>query len=151
MTNIPRRKIYETMLEFEDALIDMQIMLYSQSNFEKFNQKFNEFSIKEIKRTYKEVKALLVLFIENKKFDSNEEYEKELNNLIENEVKTLEMLIKNESLFKEFRDLLPNLEKKFRKFEKVNTYDEAKEYYSYLDEFNHIIPKILEISREKIK
>ncbi len=58
MTNIPRRKIYETMLEFEDALIDMQIMLYSQSNFEKFNQKFNEFSIKEIKRTYKEVKAL---------------------------------------------------------------------------------------------
>ncbi len=151
MTNIPRRKIYETMLEFEDALIDMQIMLYSQSNFEKFNQKFNEFSIKEIKRTYKEVKALLVLFIENKKFDSNEEYEKELNNLIENEVKTLEMLIKNESLFKEFRDLLPNLEKKVRKFEKVNTYDEAKEYYSYLDEFNHIIPKILEISREKIK
>ncbi len=61
------------------------------------------------------------------------------------------MLIKNESLFKEFRDLLPNLEKKVRKFEKVNTYDEAKEYYSYLDEFNHIIPKILEISREKIK
>lgn len=151
MQNIPRRKIYETMLEYEEVMIELQILLYSEENFQKYIGKVNSDSLKELRRTYTQIKALLVLFFENKKFEQEEDYEQELTSLIEDESKSREYIIKNNNLPKAFIDTILTLEKKIKKFQTLKTIDEAKEFYEVLDTFNHYIPKILEIRRDQMK
>ena len=151
MQNIPRRKIYETMLEYEEVMIELQILMYSQENFEKFKEKVNSTSLTEIKRTFVEIKALLVLFFKNKKFENQEDYDTELTSLIEDENNSREYIRTNKNLPKIFIDILLLVEKKMRKFETLNSLEEAGEYYEALDKFNHYIPKILEIRRDEMK
>ncbi len=151
MQNIPRRKIYETMLEYEEVMIELQILLYSEENFQKYIGKVNSDSLKELRRTYTQIKALLVLFFENKKFEQEEDYEQELTSLIEDESKSREYIIKNNNLPKAFIDTILTLEKKIKKFQTLKTIDEAKEFYEVLDTFNHYIPKILEIRRDMMR
>lgn len=151
MQNIPRRKIYETMLEYEEVMIELQILLYSEENFQKYIGKVNSDSLKELRRTYTQIKALLVLFFENKKFEQEEDYEQELTSLIEDESKSREYIIKNNNLPKAFIDTILTLEKKIKKFQTLETLDQAKEFYEVLDTFNHYIPKILEIRRDMMR
>lgn len=151
MQNIPRRKIYETMLEYEEVMIELQILLYSEENFQKYIGKVNSDSLKELRRTYTQIKALLVLFFENKKFEQEEDYEQELSLLINDESKSREYIIKNNNLPKAFIDTILTLEKKIKKFQTLDTIDQAKEFYEVLDTFNHYIPKILEIRRDQMR
>ncbi len=151
MQNIPRRKIYETMLEYEEVMIELQILLYSEENFNKFIENVNKYSLKELKRTYIQIKALLVLFFENKKYESQDEYIQELEELSNSENKAREYIVSNKNLPKSFIEIILLLEKKMRKFETLQTIDEGREYYEILDQFNHFIPKILEIRRDEMK
>jgi len=66
MPNIPRRKIYETMLEFEDGLIELQILILSKINFEKYKDKYLK-TYPIIKENYYKILALFIMFLENKK------------------------------------------------------------------------------------
>ncbi|MEC8339658.1 MAG: hypothetical protein VXZ40_03465 [Nanoarchaeota archaeon] len=151
MQNIPRRKIYETMLEYEEVMIELQILLYSEENFQKYIGKVNSDSLKELRRTYTQIKALLVLFFENKKFEQEEDYEQELSLLINDESKSREYIIKNNNLPKAFIDTILTLEKKIKKFQTLDTLDQAQEFYEVFDTFNHYIPKILEIRRDQMR
>ena len=68
MPNIPRRKIYETMLVFEDGMIEMQIMLQNKDNYKKFSKPFHDNGYPKIRKSYYEIKALLIMFLENRKY-----------------------------------------------------------------------------------
>ena len=151
MQNIPRRKIYETMLEYEEVMIELQILLYSEENFQKLIEKINTTGLKELERTFVSIKALLVLFFENKKYETQEEYNTELLELIKDENKSREYLVSNKNLPKIFIDTLLLLERKMRKYQTIDSLDEGKQYYEILDKFNHYIPKILEIRRDEMK
>ena len=79
MPNIPRRKIYEIMLEYEDGMIEMQILLYNRDNFKKFRESFYDEGFPKIRISYKKIKALwMIMFLENRKYTSQEEFEKRL-------------------------------------------------------------------------
>ena len=150
MTNIPRRKIYETMLEFEEALMDMQIILYNEENFSKYMDMFNSKAKGELSVTYSKIKALLIMFFENRKFKEEENFEDELNKIISEN--TTQILVKNENLPKTFCDVLVNLDKKLKNIDYlIKDFNKTKEVYDVLDKFNHYIPKLLEIRRDHMK
>lgn len=150
MTNIPRRKIYETMLEFEDALIEMQILLFSQENYDKFKDKFNDKTYPEIKRTYFEIKALLVMFLENKHFEKEEDFRGELKYFIKNQKEVEAILKKDKNLKPQFKELYRKIEIELENG-KVESLEEGKEFFAKLDDFNDQIPKILTIRRDRMK
>ncbi len=151
MTNIPRRKIYETMLEFEDGLIEMQILTFNEKNFNNFLGKFNEFTLSNIKRTYREIKALLLMFLENRKYELGEDFEKDLKSLVENEVKINEEILNNQNFPKNFKKVLSEIDKTFESLKVVESFDETKKVFAILDEFNSHVPKLLEIRRDEMK
>ena len=150
MTNIPRRKIYETMLDFEDSLMDMQILLFNQKSFDKYKKPFEE-SFKNLKETYKEIKALLVMFLENRKYPLGEDFAKDLKLLLKDENQINGHLFKNPNLKKDFIELCKNLDENLKKISKIQTLNEGLALFEKLDKFNSTIPKILEIRRDKMR
>ena len=84
MTNIPRRKIYEVMLVFEDGLIEMNILILNQENFAKFLEKFHNESYPKIIKSYHQIIALFIMFLENKKYEKEIDFTSHLNYLILN-------------------------------------------------------------------
>ena len=151
MTNIPRRKIYETMLEFEDVMIEMQILLLSPENFDKYLEKFNSSAIKELARTFLEIKGLLLMFLENKKYENDEDYEKEFKSLIENEMKTFEELEKNPNIHKGFLETCEKIKKFLKENSRIDNFGQAESLYKDLDSFNGEIPHILTIRRDHMR
>lgn len=151
MPNIPRRKIYETMLEFEDGMIEMQILLFNNENYNQFIEKFNDNAIKKMSNAYFDIKALLVMFLENTKYKTNEEFEKELQNLKNDNVLVNSKIKKNKNLKISFKFLIYRLDKIMQKVEKIDSYEHGKKIYKILDKFNHSIPKILELRRDMMK
>lgn len=150
MQNIPRRKIYEVMLEFEDGLIDMQILNLNEKNFLKYKEKFICKTFKDIYISYKKIKSLLIMFLENKKYVEKIEFENDLNKKA-----YVDDLLKNtKSLPRKFIKIMQILDKIF-KDENINlknfNLEKSKEIFIYLDEFNSYIPKILTIKRENLK
>lgn len=151
MTNIPRRKIYETMLEYEDAMIDMQIMLYNEENFKKYSKNFNQTSLLKLKETYKRVKALFLMFFENKKYEKEENFDEDLQKLIFTDKENSNELFKNKNLPKGFKQTVTTLDSKLTEIQRLSSFKGAKELYNDLDEFNHFVPKLLEIRRDHMK
>jgi hypothetical protein len=150
MPNIPRRKIYEKMLEFEDCLITMQILIQNEENFQKYKEKFKEETIPPLKKTILELKALLILFLENKKYYTPKEYEDELMILINEKNKSHEKLISNPNFNKDFKECLIEI-LKIDDIKEIKNLKSGKDMFRVLDKFNSHIPKILQLKRDKMK
>ena len=151
MINIPRRKIYETMLEFEDALLGLEILTYSQHHFDKFRLQFVEENLPKLNDTFEQIKALLVMFFENEKFSNEEAFKEKLNYHLENSEQTKNLLLENKKLPQQFKDSIPQLEKKLNDPNiLVKDFETTKQHFELLDTFNHYIPKILEFRRDEI-
>ena len=151
MTNIPRRKIYETMLIFEDGLIDMQILILNEENFTLYIEKFNNESYPKIIKSYHEIKALFVMFLENKQYPLGEDFEHHLNYLLKNKKEVDEKIKKDKNLQNDFKNLCNKIEDEFEKNKSIKTLKFAIELFKILDELNSQIPKILTIRRDKMK
>lgn len=151
MTNIPRRKIYEQMLIFEDGMIDMQIIIFNEENFRNFSERFNTESLPKIKSSYIEVKALIVMFLENRKYEKEEDFQKDLHKFINDEEKINEILMENPNIAATLKKSISKLDLELKRFKKVNDLDEAKFLYQELDKFNDIIPRFLELRRDFMK
>lgn len=151
MSNIPRRRIYEKMLVFEDGMIDMQILIFNEANFKKFQNKFNKESLENLKDSYQEIKALLILFVENKKFKDDGSLDKYLEEIKNDSELTITEINNCKAFTNKFKKLLFNLDKNFLSVEKLESLEEAKKYYDLLDLFNDEIPRILTIRRNSMK
>ncbi len=151
MTNIPRRKIYETMLIYEDAMIDMQILLLSEENFEKFIKKFNKKSIPQLKSSFKEVKALLLMFLENRKYPLGKDFESDLKLILKDEKKCDRELLNNKNFPEKFKYVMEETNKTLEELKEIRNYKEAISIFETLDAFNSHVPKILEIRRDEIR
>lgn len=152
MINIPRRKIYETMLEFEDALLGIEVLTYSEDHFKKFRLSFVEKSLPKLETTFEEIKALLVMFFENEKFNSKEAFQKKLDEHLKKEEETKNLLLNNKHLPESFKETIPKIEKKIKDPNVlVKDFSTTKENFELLDKFNHFIPKILELRRDEIQ
>lgn len=149
VTNIPRRKIYESLLEYEEKLLELQILLHSENNFKKYFDEYKD-SLKYAKQKYKEIKALLIMFFENKTFSDNNEFTEEMLYYIVNEDEVNNFIKKNKNLDKEFKKLVLDLDKIF-KDTYIKTLQKGKEIFAVLDNFNSKIPKILEMRRDQMK
>jgi hypothetical protein len=149
VTNIPRRQIYECLLEYEEKLLELQILVHSQDNFAKYFEEYKD-SLKYAKQRYKEIKALLIMFFENKTFTDNEEFAKEMRYFLVNEEEVNQFIKKNKNLSKEFKTLVRGLDKIFEDTN-IKNLKRGREIFEELDNFNSKIPKILELRRDKMK
>lgn len=149
MTNIPRRKIYETMLEFEDALLEMNILIYNQENFDKFLDKFNEVSFEKLKINFLKIKALILMFLENKKYLETKDFEEEQKNLVNNK-NLYELVLKQKILSENLKKSITDIQTIILPKNKIENIEEAKQYFIYLDMFNSEIPRLLEKRRDEI-
>ena len=150
MTNIPRRKIYEKMLEYEDIILEMHVLLLSSENFEKFKEKFN-LKIPELKLIFEEIKVLFVLFLKNEKFESEKDFQNCIRIMLDNKEKTNEEILNNKNLFAKFRENIKFLNKEFETIKEIESLEKGRELFTHLDIFNSYIPKTLEIRRDKMK
>ncbi len=151
MLNIPRRKIYETMLVFEDGMIEMNILLYNKNNFEKFLKTFNAEGYKNIRKGYFETKALLVMFLENRKYNNENEFHDDLLKLVRDQKMNNAHLMKNKNLTMGFKWTIKKIDFEFSKVRRIKTMFVAKRLYKDFDKFNDYVPKILEIRRDFMK
>lgn len=150
MINIPRRKIYETMLIYEEHLLEIQILIRNEDNFKKYNQEYEE-SYKEIIKAYKKIKALFILFFENKKYETEEEFEGDVKYYIKEEEETNKLLKENKNLTKNYLKLQNLLDETFKNMKKVGNINEGEKLFISLDKFNSYIPVLLEIRRDYMK
>jgi hypothetical protein len=151
MINIPRRKIYEAMLIFEDGMIEMNILLYSKENFEKFLKPFNQKGFKNIRKGYFESKALLVMFLENRKYNNENEFQNDLLKLVKSNKITNKHLMKNKNLPLGFKWTIKKVDFELEKVKRLKTMFVAKRLYKDFDKYNDYVPKILEIRRDFMK
>ena len=150
-SNIPRRKIYEEMLSFEDGLMELDILQFNQENFEKYKEEYNKKSLEKMRVSFTNIKALLIMFLENRKYQSEDEYLIDLKDLIENSDNTNKQLRKNQNFTIKQKYLFAKLDFTFNKHEIVKDLKHAKSAYKSFVKFNDEIPKLLEIRRDKLK
>lgn len=151
MSNIPRRKIYETMLEFEDALLGIEILTYSQKQYDSYSSRFIEENLPKMQKTFKEIKALLMMFFENEKFANEDEFNKKLQEHLSQLEDVESFLQENSYLPQKFKMTLPILKNKLEDHQKiVENFEKTKDNFELLDTFNHYIPKILELRRDEM-
>jgi len=146
MSNIPRRKIYEELQIFEEGILEIERMLYSKENTKEYKKELPNYTEK-IKTSYKNIKILLILFLKNEKFNTEEDFQNTLNYYINNEDEINKNLKKSKTIKKTFIENCENIEKNLEKVDLKN----ITETLIYLDKFNSNIPKILETKRENIK
>ena len=146
MTNIPRRKIYEEMLIYEDGLIEIEILISTKKKIED-NIEFLDNIFNQIEKSYFKIKALFILFLENKKFETDEELNKELEKLVSQNLKINEILFENKNLNNDFKNSIKEIDKLFENKKNEN---DLKEIFKKLDKFNHLIPDLLTIRRDKM-
>lgn len=146
MTNIPRRKIYEEMLIYEDGLIEIEILISTKKKIED-NIEFLDNIFNQIEKSYFKIKALFILFLENKKFETDEKLNKELEKLVSQNLKINEILFENKNLNNDFKNSIKEIDKLFENKKNEN---DLKEIFKKLDKFNHLIPDLLTIRRDKM-
>jgi hypothetical protein len=150
-SNIPRRKIYEEMLDFEDGLMELEILQYSQENLEKFKDEYNKKSIEKMRNSFVNIKALMLMFLENRKYQTEQEYKTSLEELTDNQISTNKYLRKNKNFTIKQKYLFAKLDYIFNKHEVVKDLKHAKSSYKLFIKFNDEIPKLLEIRRDNMK
>lgn len=150
MTNIPRRKIYEKMLEYEEYVMEIQILARDKKTFERLKDKYPD-SFKNVEEKYRDIKALLVMFFENRTFEKEEDFIGALDYFLNNEKEVNDYLNKRKSLNNSFKNLIKDLDSIFEKEQRLDSYELTKKVFDKLDMFNDNIPRILQIRRENIK
>lgn len=150
-SNIPRRKIYEEMLNYEEGLIDLEILLHDQEHWEKNIEKTNKQTIPKMFEKFINIKSLMIMFIENHKYKTEEEFKQELINYNTNQDQTNTSLQENKNLTKNQKETINKLNQTFKEHKKLETKNQAKTLYHTLVEFNDLIPKFLEIRRDHMK
>lgn len=150
VANIPRRKIYEKLLEYEEHVLEIQILARDKESFKKFHDKYPD-TLKKAKQRYKEIKVLLVMFFEKLKPETEEEYTDLLSYYLINESEVDEILKKKRRLGSDFKKLLKSIDKIMKKYKNIDSYYDAKLIFEKLDEFNSQIPIILETKKEEIQ
>jgi hypothetical protein len=150
-SNIPRRKIYEEMLDFEDGLMEVDILQYNQENFDKYKEEYNKDSIEKMRVSFTNIKALLIMFLENRKYQTEVEYLADLKELIDNTSNTNKHLRKNKNFTIKQKYLLAKLDYIYNKHQVLKDLKHAKSAYKSFVKFNDEIPKILEIRRDNLK
>lgn len=152
MVNIPRRMIYETMLEFEDALLGIEALVFEKPQFEELKTQFIENSLPKLQDSYQKIKALLIMFFENETFSSQEEFDEKLKFYLNDIPKINTELKNNKNLPNKFKTILPKIDQRIVDSKiLVKNYEDTKSNLELLDAFNHYIPKILEIRRDDMK
>jgi len=150
MTNIPRRKIYEIMLELEEHILELQILIRSQENFNKFKTQYKD-TYNNLADKYKKIVSLFILFFENKEYGREEDFQKDLNYYFKEEKLRIQIIKKSKNLSKDFKHTCEILDEKFKQKKTLETIDEGVQLFSYIDKFNSAIPSILELRRDEIK
>jgi hypothetical protein len=150
MSNIPRRKIYEEMLILEENILNLQVLTISEKNFKEFKDEYGKVTFDNLKDSYQKIKSLFILFLENKIFDNEQEFESEFNYYIHNEKDANQILKKSKVINKKFKECILDLDKIFDENTEIKSSKDAKKLFDLMDIFNTHIPKILEIRREKI-
>ncbi len=148
MSNIPRRKIYEEMLVFEDGLIEMQILTFSNDNYHKYSPAFNKEGFPKIKQAYLHIKGLIVMFVQNKKYEVDGGFDQDFGKIITDEESLNKKLNESKALPNKFKKVLFRLDKEVVPLEQVESPEQVKELYEMLEQFNDYIPKILTIRRD---
>ncbi len=151
MTNIPRRRIYETMLEYEDAMLELNIVLYHEENFQKYKKSFEEEKIPQLKEAFREVKALFFLFLEHRMFETKEELDYAIKKLLEEENNVDDYLLRNENLSKDFKSNMKDVEKVLKELKSLTTFEQTQKEFEVFDRFNSQVPKALELRRDHMK
>ena len=139
------------MLEYEDCLIDMQILNYNEENFKEFEKKFNSKTYPKLKKTYLEILALFLMFLENRKYADSKDFERDLKQIQGNKVYLDKELKNNKNIPKKFLKSCKDIEEFFEKNKKVETFEISKEFFKDLDVFNTQIPDILTLRRDHMK
>lgn len=146
MTNIPRRKIYELMLQFEEFVLEIQILLFDKNNFDKYKDKYGN-SLESAYKKYKEIKALLVMFYDNEKFENENDFQAKFSYYMTNE-KDVNLYLKKEKRFpSDAKKLILQLDKESKENQKIAHINHGTKLFASLDEFNSLIPKLLEMRR----
>lgn len=151
ITNIPRRKIYEKLADFEAEMDEMASLILNEKNFHQKQTQFNQQNWQNLNKTYSELKALIILFFENKLFQTEEEFENALQYNLQNIIQTNQEIKKNKTLTSSQKNILKETTQIFENTPKINTHLQAIEIFHKLDEFNTILVKIIEIRRDKMK
>jgi len=149
MTNIPRRKIYENLLEYEDSILEIKILTLNKDNYEKYVNKY-ETCINTLIKSYKKINALIIIFLENKKYKTEQDFEDDILFYQKNEIEIYKQIFKNKNFSNEFKNNLKYLNKEFEKFEKIS-YDFLIKIKPKLELYNTQIAEILTIRRDKMK
>jgi len=143
MSNIPRRKIYEELLIFEEGILEIDRMLYSKENIEIYKKELPEY-MKKIQISYYNIKILLVLFFDNKQFENEQDFENTISYFKKNKSEINMYFKKNKILKKSFMENCKYIE---NNIEEINI-ENISNFLIYLDKFNSDIPKLLEIQRK---
>ena len=151
MPNIPRRKIYETMLQFEDGMIEMNILNFNQDNFNKFLESFLSQGYPKIRISYKEIKTLLIMFLEHRKYNTESEFKRDLIHLKNKEEEIRKHIWKNKNLRFSFKWQVSKIDRLLAKHRNIENLKTARKLYKEFDKFNDEIPKILELRRDFMK
>ena len=148
MSNIPRRKIYEELLIFEEGILELDRMSFNDEMFNLFKKEFPNY-IEKVEKSYKNIRSLLIMLFENKIYEKEEDFEKDLSYYYNNQKEIIQLIKKNKNLSKEFYENCLKIDKTLEdpKCEKIA----IKELLIILDKFNSAIPKILEIRRDKMR
>ena len=150
-SNIPRRKMYEEMLDFEDGLMELEILQYNEENFVKFKEVYNEKSFKKMSSSFVNIKAVLIMFLENRKYKTEAEHKKDIKVLIDNQKNTNTHIRKNKNITIKQKYLFAKLNYIFDKHDMVKDVKHAKSAYKSFVKFNDEIPKILELRRDQMR
>lgn len=152
MSNIPRRKIYEELLIFEEGILEIDRLIYNKENFKKYIEELPNY-LEKVSNSFVTIKSLLVMFFENKIFEIEEDFEKELNYYNNNQKEINQFIKKNKNIKKEFYENNLKIDEEIKEIENNQNIEEEtlREFLIDLDKFNSAIPKILEIRRDEMK
>ena len=148
MPNIARRKIIETMREFESLLLEIEFFCMTD---EKFNGSVCEFS--EIKKniyiSISKINILLVAFFHNENFLSPKDYEVYLENLSQDKKRLKAKLKTCKNLPFTFFWLNKRIE--WKENLEMKNLSQGRVFLKLIKSFNNYLPKFVEIRRDKIK
>lgn len=142
VANIPRRKIYETLLEFEEIILHIQFFVFKE---EEFKENFQIKYLEKLEERYNFLKILIFMFFENKKYDSEDNFNLDFDMFFK-KIDFIELKIyENKLLSKNFKSLIKNLNQLFENFfENKTSFMILNQIYSNCDFFNKEVVKILE-------
>lgn len=149
MTNVPRRRIYEAMLKYEEYLIEITVLARNEQSF---NQHIHLYkgSYQNLCAVYKTIKALLILFLENRQYESTSSTcDEDIAYYVKNEPETDKILHSTKYIPKEFKTLFEETDDLVKNQKSIETYEQAGTAYVTFDAFNHIIPRLLELRRSQ--